>query len=327
MNGLRILALAVMVSMLSSVAPKAQNTVMPDPRIQFADVNGVPLSGGFLYTYAAATTTPQQTCADNTRTNATTCVTPNANPIVLDSAGRATVFLLPQSYKFILQNSSASQVWSQDNVTALAPYNQTTYTGTYTFAPPTVLTVTSNAVTPTLNTHALDTSGGAVDLTTLNTTSVTAPFQVTFYANNPGANPVTLKNGGNMVLMSAYLMNTASNSITLLLRGSTWYEIWRSGPSVAIFTVVSKTADYTAAAFDYVVAPSGTFTVSLPAASLNASKQIVVVNNGSGTITVGISGGDTVGLVSSQILNPSGTAAQGDAMTLTSDGVSNWSIS
>jgi hypothetical protein len=51
---------------------------------QFFDNSGVPLNGGLLYTYAAGTTTPQTTYSDSTG------ATPNANPIVLDSAGRVS---------------------------------------------------------------------------------------------------------------------------------------------------------------------------------------------------------------------------------------------
>lgn len=206
-----------------------QGTVMPIPRIQFENSTGVPLAGGFLYSYAAGTTTPQQTCADNGIT-AGACTTPNANPVVLDSGGRATVYLLPKAYKFILQTSLGVQVWSQDNVAALIPYNQNTFTGVVTYSPSTVLTVSSNAITPTLNVHAVDTSGGAANLNTINTTSVTTPFALTLYGNNPGGNTVTVKNGaGNIVLRKGdFALNAASRYITLLLSGTTWYEIERS---------------------------------------------------------------------------------------------------
>ena len=49
---------------------------------QFFTDSGTPLSGGLLYTYAAGTTTPQTTYTSGTG------VTPNSNPIVLNSAGR-----------------------------------------------------------------------------------------------------------------------------------------------------------------------------------------------------------------------------------------------
>jgi hypothetical protein len=54
--------------------------------IQFFDDNGDPLANGKLYTYAAGTTTPKATYTTAAATVA------NANPIVLDSAGRAVAF-------------------------------------------------------------------------------------------------------------------------------------------------------------------------------------------------------------------------------------------
>lgn len=80
---------------------------------QFFDANGVPLSGGKLYTYAAGTTTPAVTYTSNTG------VTPHANPIILDSAGRVSEEIwLPDavSYKFILATSTDVVVWTKDYV-------------------------------------------------------------------------------------------------------------------------------------------------------------------------------------------------------------------
>lgn len=84
---------------------------------QFFSDNGVPLSGGLLYTYAAGTTTPQTTYTSSSG------AVPNANPIVLNSAGRvpSQVWLtVGSSYKFLLQNSAATQIWSQDNIQGLS---------------------------------------------------------------------------------------------------------------------------------------------------------------------------------------------------------------
>ena len=82
---------------------------------QFFDNNGVPLSGGLIYTYLAGTSTPAATY--------TTAVgnVANSNPIVLDSAGRPPneIWLLNSAYKFILQTSSGTQIWSMDNLFGL----------------------------------------------------------------------------------------------------------------------------------------------------------------------------------------------------------------
>jgi len=113
------LAGAWLLLLLGSVAGAQTLTVMPVPRQQFLDNNGDPLSGGLLYTYEAGTTTALATCADSTNP----CTNPNANPVVLDSAGRATVYLTSSSYKFVLQTSAGVTIWTQDQVSSVAPFN------------------------------------------------------------------------------------------------------------------------------------------------------------------------------------------------------------
>ena len=105
---------------------------------QFFDTNGVPLSGGKLYTYTAGTTTPAVTYT----TSAGTPDTENPNPIILDSAGRPPAQIwLPNStsYKFVLTSSTDVPVWTKDNIpgifadTTLSAAN-ITYTPSYTGA-------------------------------------------------------------------------------------------------------------------------------------------------------------------------------------------------
>lgn len=79
--------------------------------VQFEDDNGDPLSGGKLYSYAAGTTTPKATytTADGD--------IEHANPIILDSAGRAVVFI-QGSYRFDLYDSDDNLIRSTDDVTS-----------------------------------------------------------------------------------------------------------------------------------------------------------------------------------------------------------------
>ena len=80
---------------------------------QFFDDNGVPLAGGLIYTYQAGSSTPLVTYTTNGGTIA------NANPIVLDAAGRVPqeIWLLTgYSYKFVLQNASAVLIQTLDNI-------------------------------------------------------------------------------------------------------------------------------------------------------------------------------------------------------------------
>jgi hypothetical protein len=80
---------------------------------QFFATNGTPLAGGLLTTYAAGTTTPIATYTDSTGG------TPNANPIVLNAFGRASIWLSPNVlYKFALTDSAGNVIpgWPVDNI-------------------------------------------------------------------------------------------------------------------------------------------------------------------------------------------------------------------
>lgn len=77
---------------------------------QYFDNNGKPLSGGTLETYAAGTNTPLATYQDKLAS------IPNTNPVQLDAAGRANVWLAPSPYKFVLKNKSGVTIWTIDNV-------------------------------------------------------------------------------------------------------------------------------------------------------------------------------------------------------------------
>jgi hypothetical protein len=94
---------------------------------QFFDNNGVPLSGGKLYTYEAGTTTPLVTYTTSAGNVART------NPIVLDSAGRVPsggeIWLTSQAYKFVLNTSVDVLIATYDNIRGLGSTSVTNYTG------------------------------------------------------------------------------------------------------------------------------------------------------------------------------------------------------
>jgi hypothetical protein len=86
----------------------------PAFRQQFFDSNGLPLAGGFVYTYAAGTTTPLATYTDETG------LTPNTNPVVLDSSGQAPIWIGNSSYKFVLEDSLNNVIETVDNIESIA---------------------------------------------------------------------------------------------------------------------------------------------------------------------------------------------------------------
>src|SRR3990172_3538604 len=107
----------------------AGGTVIPNVPPQFFTNTGAVAASHKLFTYEAGTTTKLATYSDQALTVA------NANPIVLDSAGRATIFLSAASYKFTLAPSTdtdppTAAIWTRDNVSALAAFEAGDITGT-----------------------------------------------------------------------------------------------------------------------------------------------------------------------------------------------------
>jgi hypothetical protein len=90
------------------------------PNAQWCDDNGVVLDGGFLYFYAAGTSTPADTFSDPDLTPGLE----NTNPIELDAAGRSptAIYLSPVGYKVILKTSALVTVWTRDNYGVASPF-------------------------------------------------------------------------------------------------------------------------------------------------------------------------------------------------------------
>jgi len=87
---------------------------------QFFDDNGSPLSGGKLYTYLAGTTTPAVTYTSLSG------LTANANPIILDAAGRPAqeVWLTSGvSYKFVVKTSTDVTIRTYDNICSVNDFS------------------------------------------------------------------------------------------------------------------------------------------------------------------------------------------------------------
>lgn len=119
---------------------------------QFFDNSGNVLSGGKIFTYAAGTTTPQATYTSASG------VTPLANPIILDAAGRVPtgeIWLTDGlQYKFIIKTSTDVQIGSYDNIVGINS-NFVNYTNSQEFqtatAGQTVFTLTTMQYQPGTN--------------------------------------------------------------------------------------------------------------------------------------------------------------------------------
>lgn len=89
--------------------------VQPAPWVkpQYFDNVGAPLAGGKLFSFLAGTSTPLATFTDHTGS------VQNTNPVILDAAGRAEVWLTATSYKLTLTDANNVQIWSVDGVPGL----------------------------------------------------------------------------------------------------------------------------------------------------------------------------------------------------------------
>ena len=192
--------------MPQTTAAPPQGALIPNGRQQFFDGSGLPLANGFVTMYVAGTTILATTWQDPLLT------IPNTNPIVLDSAGRATIWGLG-NYTQLLQDSALNQIWSQEVAGAISSLGLTD-TGTTN----TLVASVPGLVTSGLTNPLAQITGILLELIAAHTN--TGP--VTLNLNSLGAIAVTYPNGsalsGGEIPLGAYtpiLYNPTSNTFQL----------------------------------------------------------------------------------------------------------------
>lgn len=111
-----VIRAALALALAAAAAAQPQYVVSPVPQLQFLDNNGKPLQG-CVATYAAGTTTPLTTAKDASGT-------PNTNPVILNSSGRADIWIGATVYKFVVKQktsgacslSSGTVLYTVDNI-------------------------------------------------------------------------------------------------------------------------------------------------------------------------------------------------------------------
>lgn len=174
-----VLGIAITLSGCSSFA--ATQYPISAPYQQFVDANGAPIAGGSVYTCQPGTTCTvashaslKTTYTDSTGTSA------NANPIVLDSAGRANIWGTG-FYKISVYDATGNLVKTSDNIPPTFNY----------VTPPTVPWV--NVSTYGSIAAAVAALGSVnpavllVDCATTVSTSVTIPSNITLAGYNTGS--------------------------------------------------------------------------------------------------------------------------------------------
>ena len=114
------------------------------PKFRAFTATGTPLVGGKLYSYTTGTDTPKDTYSDSAGSVA------NTNPVVLDAAGEATVYLNGQ-YKLVLKDADGVTKWTMDPVDGI----NTTSTSTTTNIRETALTASTDFATTPASTSTI----------------------------------------------------------------------------------------------------------------------------------------------------------------------------
>jgi len=164
---------------------------------QFFDNNGIPLSGGLLYTYAAGTTTPAATWTTQSGS------VQNANPIVLNAAGRPAqeVWLAESSsYKFVLMSATGTQIWTYDNIVGInsVTASNVSYTAPFT-----------NAITETVSAKLAE----AVSILDFGADATGSTDSSTAFTNALAASRTILIPTGNYLITSQVTITLAGTTI------------------------------------------------------------------------------------------------------------------
>lgn len=170
--------------------------LIPTIKQQFLDLNGDPLAGGFVYSYAAGTNTPLATYTDQTED------TENSNPIELDANGEADIWIGSSSYKFVIKTSADVTVKTVDAVTHIG----TGAVGTANLAAGSVTTakiadeavtqakLAPKNITETTLTFPTTSATSAQDVTgTLNITGIGRPIHLGLAGQDSSGTPAKLK--------------------------------------------------------------------------------------------------------------------------------------
>ena len=196
------------------------------PCLQLSDDDGNPVSGGKLYSYQAGTSTPQQTFTD------VDLLVANANPTILDAGGRATVYLGPVAYKFILKDATDVQLWERDDIEDIG---QTLFTTLgidigAPFAPPTTRTLVSGNTIGVTDQLILVNSTGGADPCIINLPPAASFVQPSITIKNLGTVALAITPDGTDVLElvpGPYALEAAAGliypSVILTANSAAWY--------------------------------------------------------------------------------------------------------
>ena len=243
----------------------------PQPKAQFFDASGSPLVGGKVYTYAAGTTTPLQTYTSES------AVTPNTNPVILDSRGECDLWFSPaSSYKVVLKSATDTLQWTVDNISTYG----------------TLASQNSNNVAIT---------GGTI-------TGVTLTVNV---VGDVSGNAGTVTNG---VYLNA-VQTVTNKTLTGMASASTVKDSLGTDYTIG-FRSVPQSLNTTAAASDIGKHLFVSATTTIPSGVFVAGNEFLVVNSSASTVTLTQGAGTTLRLGGTATTGSRTIAAYGVANVL-----------
>ena len=245
--------------------------IAPQPKAQFFDANGSPLVGGKVYTYAAGTTTPLATFTD------ASALTPNTNPVILDSRGECNLwFSTATSYKVVLKSATEELQWTVDNI---ATYG----------------TLASQ------NSNNVNITGGTI-------TGVTLTVNV---IGDVSGNAGTVTNG---VYMNA-VQTVTNKTLSGMASASTVKDSLGTDYTIG-FRSVPQSLNTTAAASDIGKHLYVSATTTIPSGVFVAGNEFLVVNSSGSTVTLTQGAGTTLRLGGTATTGSRTIAAYGVANVL-----------
>jgi hypothetical protein len=230
-------SICLIVALCSIASAQTPYSLLAAPLSCFTDSNGVPLSGGQLFSYQAGSSTPLATYHLDTLGN----ITANQNPIILPSTGCAEVRLLPQAYKFVLQNSQGQQIFAVDQVEDLA---QVLYAGAVLLNP---IAGALQTIAGPISAVSLQLGGGTFLATTNQSGTGSLCMQVGCNLITPQINGIGMANGPGTYYVAGSGGTAVAGSLASLINGSAGNLIitpaGATGGIIGIVTAVGAGSD------------------------------------------------------------------------------------
>ncbi len=282
------------------------------------DNNGLPLNGGKLYTYEAGTSTPKATYTDSSGAVA------NANPVILNSAGYANVWLGSGGYKFTLTTSTDATLWTIDDI---GGDSQNAFGSS-------VVTTAVNLAITSVHRNALVRCTASLTLSLLSASGAGQGFY--FLAKNESSGNVTIDPSGAETIdgLATYILYPG-DSVIVICDGATWYTSFAI-PVAGITTnqistngasgvVVKNSAAATVATFGASAGTASTFagatTTTGIATFSNAVNQARATAIASAATTdIGAVAGNFVHITGATTITGLGTITAGAQRTVIFDG-------